>query len=85
MDPEPKFVGQLLSKESLDRTGYFDAAAVHHWRRAFRQMPTGLPRLSVEGGLAAVVATQLWHQLYIEANLAELPGKINGAEVSAVS
>jgi asparagine synthase (glutamine-hydrolysing) len=54
MDPEPKFVGQLLSEESLRRTGYFDAAAVHHWRRAFRQMPEGsLPRLSVEGGLAA--------------------------------
>jgi len=36
-------------------------------------MPVGsLPRLSVEGGLAAVVATQLWHHLYIDANLAEL-------------
>jgi asparagine synthase (glutamine-hydrolysing) len=79
MDPEPAFVGQLLSEESLRRTGYFDAAAVHHWRRAFRQMPAGLPRLSVEGGLAAVVATQLWHHLYIEANLAELPKSLSSA------
>jgi len=80
MDPEPTFVGQLLSKESLRRTGYFDAAAVHHWRRAFRQMPAGsLPRLSVEGGLAAVVATQLWHHLYIDATLAELPESFSGA------
>jgi asparagine synthase (glutamine-hydrolysing) len=80
MDPEPTFVGQLLSEESLRRTGYFDAAAVHHWRRAFRQMPAGsLPRLSVEGGLAAVVATQLWHHLYIDANLAELPENVSGA------
>ena len=80
MDPEPTFVGQLLSKESLRRTGYFDADAVNHWRRAFRQMPVGsLPRLSVEGGLAAVVATQLWHHLYIDANLAELPGSFSGA------
>jgi asparagine synthase (glutamine-hydrolysing) len=80
MDPEPKFVGQLLSEESLRRTGYFAAAAVHHWRRAFRQMPVGsLPRLSVEGGLAAVVATQLWHHLYIDANLAELPESVSGA------
>ena len=80
MDPKPKFVGQLLSEESLRRTGYFDAAAVHYWRRAFRQMPAGsLPRLSVEAGLAAVVATQLWHHLYIDANLAELPESIRGA------
>src|SRR4030095_9049250 len=53
MDPEPKFVSQLLSEESLRRTGYFDAAAVHHWRGAFRQMPAGsLPRLSLDGGPA---------------------------------
>ena len=72
MDPEPPFVGQLLSEESLRRTGYFDVAAVHHWRTAFRQMkPGSLPRLSVEGGLAAVVATQLWHHLYIDANLTD--------------
>ena len=74
MDPEPPFVGQLLSEESLRRTGYFDVAAVHHWRKAFRQMRAGsLPRLSVEGGLAAVVATQLWHHLFIDSSLAELP------------
>lgn len=73
MDPEPPFVGQLLSEESLRRTGYFDVAAVHHWRRAFRDMrPGSLPRLSVEGGLAAVVATQLWHHQFIDANLCEL-------------
>ena len=74
MEPEPPYVGQLLSEESLRRTGYFDAAAVQHWRRAFREMRAGsLPRLSVEGGLAAVVATQLWHHLFIDSNLAELP------------
>src|SRR6185503_1080935 len=73
-------VGQLLSEESLRRTGYFDPAAVRHWRRAFRQMRVGsLPRLSVEGGLAAVVATQLWHHLYIDPNLAELPQSVSGA------
>jgi len=74
MDPEPTFVAQLLSEESLRRTGYFDAAAVRHWRKAFRQMPTGsLPRLSVEMGLTAVVATQLWHHLFISGDLAEIP------------
>jgi asparagine synthase (glutamine-hydrolysing) len=74
IDPEPPFVGQLLSEESLRRTGYFDVAAVTHWRRAFRGMRAGsLPRLSVEMGLAAVVATQLWHHLYIDGTLSELP------------
>jgi asparagine synthase (glutamine-hydrolysing) len=68
------FVEQLLSEESLRRTGYFDVAAVRHWRRAFRQLRAGsLPRLSVELGLAAVVATQLWHHLFIDGRLADLP------------
>ena len=74
IDPEPKFVGELLSKESLHRTGYFDVAAVTHWRKAFRQMRVGsLPRLSMEMGLAAVVATQLWHHTFIDGSLADLP------------
>jgi asparagine synthase (glutamine-hydrolysing) len=72
MDPEPPFIGQLLSEESLRRTGYFDVASVRHWRQAFRGMrPGSLARLSVEGGLAAVVATQLWHHLFIDASLAD--------------
>ena len=74
LDPEPPFVGQLLSEESLRRTGYFDVAAVHHWRQAFRRLRAGsLPRLSVEMGLTAVVATQLWHHLYVSGDLADLP------------
>jgi asparagine synthase (glutamine-hydrolysing) len=74
IDPEPPFVGELLSEESLRRTGYFDVQAVHHWRKAFRQMRAGsLPRLSIEMGLAAVVATQLWHHLFIDNSLADLP------------
>lgn len=76
MEPEPKYVTELLSEESLRRTGYFDAAAVQHWRKAFRQLRAGsLPRLSVEMGLAAVVATQLWHHTFIDGSLADLPGR----------
>ncbi|HEY3900874.1 MAG TPA: asparagine synthase (glutamine-hydrolyzing) [Chthoniobacter sp.] len=72
MDPEPPFVGQLLSEESLRRTGYFDPAAVRHWRTAVRELrPGSLPRLSVEGGLTAIVATQLWHHLYIDPSLTD--------------
>lgn len=74
MDPEPPFVGQLLSEESLRRTGYFDVESVRHWRKAFREMRAGsLPRLSVEMGLAAVVATQLWHHTFVDGTLADLP------------
>jgi asparagine synthase (glutamine-hydrolysing) len=76
MDPEPVFVRQLLSEESLKKTGYFDSKEVTHWRRTFREMrETSLPRLSVELGLAAAVATQLWHHIYIDGSLCELPSK----------
>jgi asparagine synthase (glutamine-hydrolysing) len=74
MEPEPPFVAQLLSDESLRRTGYFDSAAVVRWRNDFRKMRAGsLPRLSVEMGLMAVAATQLWHHLFMGGGLADLP------------
>lgn len=74
LDPEPPFIAQLLSEESLRRTGYFDAKAIRHWRKAYTSLRAGsLPRLSVEMGLAAAVATQLWHHLYIDGSLCELP------------
>ncbi len=76
MDPKPPFVAELVSEESLRKTGYFDVAAVRHWRKAYRDMREGsMPRLSVEGGLAAVVATQLWHHRFIDATLCSLPVK----------
>ena len=74
MHPEPPFVAQLLSEESLRKTGYFDVSAVNRWRTDFRRMRAGsLPRLSVEAGLTAVVATQLWHHLFMGGGLADLP------------
>ncbi|HST29800.1 MAG TPA: asparagine synthase (glutamine-hydrolyzing) [Chthoniobacterales bacterium] len=74
MDPEPSFVKQLLSEESIRKTGYFDLAEVNRWRRDFRTLRAGsLPRLSVEAGLAAVIATQLWHHLFMGGGLADLP------------
>ncbi len=83
MDPEPKFVGELLSEESLRRTGYFDLKEVQHWRKAYREMRVGsMPRLSVEMGLCAVVATQLWHHTYIEGSLADLPTRAMSAAPS---
>jgi asparagine synthase (glutamine-hydrolysing) len=73
-DNAPPFVEQLLSEESLRKTDYFNPEAVHHWRRAFRQM-RGNPnqRLSVEMGLVGVISTQLWHHTFIDPSLADLP------------
>jgi len=74
VDPAPPFVEQLLSEESLRRTGYFDVAAVRHWRRAHRQLRANtVPRISIEMGLSGVVATQLWHHTFIDGQLADLP------------
>jgi asparagine synthase (glutamine-hydrolysing) len=47
---------------------------VARWRIDFRKMRAGsLPRLSVEMGLMAVAATQLWHHLFMGGGLADLP------------
>ncbi len=70
----PPYVDQLLSEESLRKTGYFDVEAVRHWRHAFRNERAGShQRTGVEMGLVAVVATQLWHHTFIDSTLADLP------------
>lgn len=67
---------QLLSEESLRRAGYFDPEAVKHWRQQYPRMgQDGTARLSMEIGLSAVVATQLWHHTFIDGNLADMPGR----------
>src|SRR5437588_7717979 len=75
----PPFVDELLSEESLRKTDYFDVQAVHTWRQAIREKRVGLTqRSSVELGLVGVVATQLWHHIFIDSSLASLPGGWNG-------
>ena len=74
LDKAPAFVEQLLSEESLRRTGYFNAQAVAHWRRTFRELRAGsAQRTSVEMGLVGVLATQLWHHTFLDGQLADLP------------
>jgi asparagine synthase (glutamine-hydrolysing) len=79
----PAFVEQLLSKESLDKTGYFEPAAVHYWRQAFRTLRHGSPqRATLEMGLVGVIATQLWYHTFIDGSLADLPSLVSGIMVS---
>ena len=69
----PAFVRDLLSPESLARTGYFNGAAVE---RDCALLARGEgAKLGDIGSLAlgGVVATQLWHHLYLGGNLCELP------------
>jgi asparagine synthase (glutamine-hydrolysing) len=69
----PAFVDQLLSDESLKKTGYFNVEAVRFWSDKVRNRQLGFrQRSSVELGLVAVVSTQLWHHLFIDNCLADL-------------
>lgn len=68
----PRWAKQLLSQAALENTGYFDVRAVRHWQGAVHQMRKGFKRLFIEMGLLGVVTTQLWHQQYLDAGLADL-------------
>jgi asparagine synthase (glutamine-hydrolysing) len=73
LDAGCAWVEQLLSVESLRKTGYFDSQAVQHWRAAVRRLrQRSLQRMSVEMGLAGVLTTQLWHHTYIDGCLADV-------------
>jgi asparagine synthase (glutamine-hydrolysing) len=64
--PLPAFIEDLLTPESLRGTGYFDVAAVQHWRQAFKTLrPGSYQRTFVEMGLVGVISTQLWHQRFV--------------------
>jgi asparagine synthase (glutamine-hydrolysing) len=70
----PAWVNELLSRESLAKTGLFKPAAVA--REVARQMsiPTILPRRWVlDATLTAVVSTQLLHHLFFGGGLCQLP------------
>ena len=70
----PAWVDQLLSPESLRRTGYFDPSAVARERATQVRWPLiSMRRHVFDIGLTNVVSTQLWHHLYIGGGLCELP------------
>ncbi len=74
-DKAPRWIAQALSRESLEKTGFFDVDAVLDWRQKLPTMGRGLNRTSVEMGLVAVTATQLWHHLFISGDLTDLPSR----------
>ena len=69
------WIDQVLSPESIAKAGYFDHAAVEAARQRLAK-PGGLDRLSLGMGLTGVLATQLWHHLYLDSSLCELPPKV---------
>ncbi len=70
----PPWVDQLLSKESIEKTGYFQHAGVERARHAqMTKRRRSMGRYILDMGLMAVLSTQLWHHLYIDPSLADLP------------
>lgn len=70
----PSWVDQLLSRESLTKTGYFNPDAVARERIWQMRLPRVTPRRAIlDIGLTYVVSTQLWHHLYCGGGLCDLP------------
>jgi asparagine synthase (glutamine-hydrolysing) len=70
----PRWVDQLLSPESLKATGWFDPEAVARERSAQVRYPRITPRrIIMDLSLTCVIATQLWHHIYLGGGLCDLP------------
>jgi asparagine synthase (glutamine-hydrolysing) len=69
------WIDQVLSPESIRKAGYFDYTAVSEARAKLARPGRGLSRTSLEMGLTAVIATQLWHHLYITGDLCEIASR----------
>lgn len=73
-DHRPAWVDQLLSPESLRKSGYFDPEAVANqvwWQRSIPRITAR--RFIYDLGLTSVVSTQLWHHLFLGGGLCDLP------------
>jgi asparagine synthase (glutamine-hydrolysing) len=69
----PEYVRQLMSEESLRKTGYFDVERVRRQFVKYSSPNAPQTRFFLEMGLASVVSTQLWHHLYLGGGLCDLP------------
>jgi asparagine synthase (glutamine-hydrolysing) len=73
LKPMPAYVDQLLSKESLAKTGLFDHDRVDFFRKKLGGWHLRLgPHMLQEVGLVGVISTQLWHHLFLDSGLCEL-------------
>jgi asparagine synthase (glutamine-hydrolysing) len=69
-----EWVDQLLSRSSLEATGYFDVAGVLRERARQTRYPRVTPkRIIMDLSLTCVMATQLWHHIYLGGGLCDLP------------
>jgi asparagine synthase (glutamine-hydrolysing) len=75
LDPgRPAWVDQLLSREALEATGYFDPAGVARERALQVRYPRVTPkRIIMDLSLTCVIATQLWHHTFLGGGLCDLP------------
>jgi asparagine synthase (glutamine-hydrolysing) len=70
----PEWVDQLLLRTSLEATGYFDVDGVVRERARQMRYPRITPkRIIMDLSLTCVVATQLWHHIYLGGGLCDLP------------
>jgi asparagine synthase (glutamine-hydrolysing) len=75
VDPPP-FVRQLMSRSALLRTGYFDPATVRADYDLIASGQASKVNVFLRLGLSGVLATQLWHHLYVGGGLCDLPEAI---------
>jgi asparagine synthase (glutamine-hydrolysing) len=71
LHPQPAYVGQLLSPESLHRTGYFCPKKVAQCQAAV-QGANPITRARHEFSFVAVLVTQIWHHLFLGGQLCDL-------------
>lgn len=70
----PAWVDQLLSRASLEATGYFDPEGVLRERARQTRIPRITPKRAImDLSLTCVVATQLWHHTFLGGSLCDLP------------
>ncbi len=75
----PEYVRQLMSNESLAKTGYFSIPNIRELCREYERAPgswgckPSITRRSIDMALTSAMATQLWHHLYLGGNLCDLP------------
>ncbi|MCA9776857.1 MAG: asparagine synthetase B, partial [Candidatus Eremiobacteraeota bacterium] len=74
LNPMPDYVKQLLSEESLSKTGLFDIKSVRRFQEVLSGPHLRLgPHMLKEVGLVGVISTQLWYHLFVSGDLCELP------------